>query len=618
MKKIARVLTLVLIVSTFSFVNIFAANPPTPFLPSDNIQDPNCLPTDSNCYVLLTSFTNESVIGLDYATTTGVLSLTSGYNIPLTASTTEWANGLITLNTLNTNAIIQGGNSFSNTLTLGTNDNNPLNFETNGTTKMAILSNGNLGIGTTTPVTMLSLGSGQISTPFGSVAAPSYSFGGSLDLGMYALTSNQIGFSTVGVLRFTIHNNGVESIGRVGGSGSASSPAFVPVTDLDSGMFGSGNTNILGFSTGGTERLRIDASGNLGLGTTTPATILSLGSGQVGVPLGLVSAPSYSFNGDLDTGMYSSVANAVNIATAGVVRLTIGANGIESSLQVRGFNSNLATSPVFVAANDTNTGMFFLGGDVMGLTTNGTERLRVDASGNVGIGTTTMSDRLHVFGDMRVGTTGSNGCIKDFAGTGFAGTCSSDERLKTNIVDLSDGYLDKLANLKVVTYNWNEQANTINKVDTSVTNYGLLAQNVESVFPELTTTDSNGFKQVNYSRIPLYLLKAVQELGKKVAGFADEFRTQKLCVGDTCINEDQLKVLLQGQNIQTTQPTPEPTPVIVEPVENEGTPTPTIIPEPVIVEPIVEPTPEPVAEPTIAEPAPEPVTETSPAETSAI
>ena len=56
--------------------------------------------------------------------------------------------------------------------------------------------------------------------------------------------------------------------------------------------------------------------------------------------------------------------------------------------------------------------------------------------GNVGIGTfteiPTIADKLQVFGDIRVGTTGTNGCIKDFGGT-IAGSCSSDRRFKKDI-----------------------------------------------------------------------------------------------------------------------------------------------------------------------------------------
>ncbi len=56
-------------------------------------------------------------------------------------------------------AFIQNGNSFGADAFLGTNDNNNLNFITNSTTKMTVLANGNVGIGDTTPSSLLTVGS---------------------------------------------------------------------------------------------------------------------------------------------------------------------------------------------------------------------------------------------------------------------------------------------------------------------------------------------------------------------------------------------------------------------------------------------------------------------------
>ena len=42
--------------------------------------------------------------------------------------------------------------------------------------------------------------------------------------------------------------------------------------------------------------------------------------------------------------------------------------------------------------------------------------------------------------------------------------------------------------------------------------YGLIAQEVEQVFPELVSRDKNSFKAVNYSELPLLLLQAIREL----------------------------------------------------------------------------------------------------------
>jgi hypothetical protein len=42
--------------------------------------------------------------------------------------------------------------------------------------------------------------------------------------------------------------------------------------------------------------------------------------------------------------------------------------------------------------------------------------------------------------------------------------------------------------------------------------YGLIAQDVEQVFPELVVTGEDGFKAIDYSRLPLLTIQAVKEL----------------------------------------------------------------------------------------------------------
>jgi hypothetical protein len=87
---------------------------------------------------------------------------------------------------------------------------------------------------------------------------------------------------------------------------------------------------------------------------------------------------------------------------------------------------------------------------------------------------------------------------------------TSDERLKKNIVTARDGYIDDVKNLRVVKYQWNTSA------DDSPTELGLIAQEVEQVFPGLVQeadTEIQGIKPkvVKASVLPYILLKAVQE-----------------------------------------------------------------------------------------------------------
>jgi hypothetical protein len=78
--------------------------------------------------------------------------------------TASWATNALTasfINTASTNAFVQGGNSFGATALLGTNDNQSLAFETSGSVRMFVSSSGNVGIGTVTPASTLSV-SGRV------------------------------------------------------------------------------------------------------------------------------------------------------------------------------------------------------------------------------------------------------------------------------------------------------------------------------------------------------------------------------------------------------------------------------------------------------------------------
>jgi hypothetical protein len=58
----------------FSPLSVLAVNPPQPFSPSDNILDPNCLPTDSNCYVAINNLSLTSATATNLTTTSAVTS----------------------------------------------------------------------------------------------------------------------------------------------------------------------------------------------------------------------------------------------------------------------------------------------------------------------------------------------------------------------------------------------------------------------------------------------------------------------------------------------------------------------------------------------------------------
>jgi site-specific recombinase XerD len=137
-------------------------------------------------------------------------------------------------------------------------------------------------------------------------------------------------------------------------------------------------------------------------------------------------------------------------------------------------------------------------------------------SGKLGIGTTaSLTDQLHVYGDIRVGTTGTDGCLKRYDGTAIAGTCSSDRRFKKNIAPITD-VLGKLDQLQPVTYEMRTDEFPQYGFG-SGTAYGLIAQDVEQVFPQLVETDANGYKMVKYGpELTMISLQGIRELSLKV------------------------------------------------------------------------------------------------------
>ena len=133
----------------------------------------------------------------------------------------------------------------------------------------------------------------------------------------------------------------------------------------------------------------------------------------------------------------------------------------------------------------------------------------IRATNGVGIGLATPGTALDVSGDIR-----ASGCFLAGATT-VGGTCSSDRRFKKNIQAFPQ-VLDKLAGLQPVSYDWRTEEFPEYHFG-SARAVGLIAQEVEKVFPDMVSTDARGYKQVNYSELPYLMLQAIRELGAQGA-----------------------------------------------------------------------------------------------------
>ena len=111
---------------------------------------------------------------------------------------------------------------------------------------------------------------------------------------------------------------------------------------------------------------------------------------------------------------------------------------------------------------------------------------------------------------MAIGNAGTNGCVKRFDGNFLVGTCASDRRFKKDITPFGP-VLGQLSALQPVHYFW-RAAEFPERHFGDSRGYGLIAQEVEQVLPELVVTNPDGYKAVDYSKLPLLTIQAVKEL----------------------------------------------------------------------------------------------------------
>jgi len=275
-------------------------------------------------------------------------------------------------------------------------------------------------------------------------------------------------------------------VGRIGSNAAGGTP----VLDISANS----SSGIMRMLTSGTERMRIDSSGNVGIGVS-PSQKLHVYQSATG------------------SQAYVTVQNNRSRNAAVLTQTTNG-----------GFytGTSIGTDTLCWQVYDVSAG----------------ERMRIDSSGNLLVGTTAVQAKLTVAENQASGfvghlknsnvyayglgiDTGSgnqiffylNGSNKGSIISNSSGTAyntTSDQRLKENIADADDAG-SKIDSIQVRKYDW--------KADGSHQDYGMVAQELQLVAPEAVSVpeDSEEMMGVDYSKLVPMLIKEIQSLRNRVA-----------------------------------------------------------------------------------------------------
>ena len=275
-----------------------------------------------------------------------------------------------------------------------------------------------------------------------------------------------------------------------GSKGSASNPSYVfnqgsEISEPDTGMFCPG-ANMIGFSTGGIEKMRIDSSGNVGIGTTSPPFKLKVNVAD-GSYTNLNTIAAFQSKRGADT--ETEVGIAINSTGDGLVG-SISSNLSWSANTASKGNTGRSTSEIFFANSGTDESTFTFRGQTYNSTTF-VDYMKLDSS-----------QSLHVDGDVVAYS-----------------TTVSDKRLKDN-VETIDNALNKVMKLRGVEFDWNA---TSRKGQHDI---GLIAQEVEEIIPEIVrekklqtgefTDNEKTFKTVDYDKMVGVLIEAIKEQQQQI------------------------------------------------------------------------------------------------------
>jgi hypothetical protein len=289
-----------------------------------------------------------------------------------------------------------GGSLFA----IGDTGSAPVTLNTGNTERIRIDSKGNVGVGTSSPIGKFAIyasagdtiNSNILFTVASSTNTATTTF----------LSMNNVGSTTIGggsqVTGLTI-NGGATTTGNLLVSGNATSTNFFATTASTSNLFfsnGRGTTSAFAISSIVSGILSTNANGSII--STTISSPLTFASNALGIQVGTGAQNGYLASSDWT--IFNNKVGSTSIDTSSELGALItdetGAGGVLV------FNSSPTFTTQITTPSVTNAGTLALsatGANIITGSTNGSERFRIDSTGNFGVGTTSPGTRLGVSGN---------------------------------------------------------------------------------------------------------------------------------------------------------------------------------------------------------------------------
>jgi hypothetical protein len=350
---------------------------------------------------------NGTTVGATSASTGAFTTLTSSGTTTLNGTTIPASKTLVDTDSAQTltNKTISGSNNTLSNIANASLTNSSITF---GSTAQALGSTVSALNGVTIGATTASTGAFTTLSASTSLTTPLVTNAGTLALS--ATGANVVTASTNGVERLRVTSGGDVGIGTSSPTSYGSTFKVLEISGSDSGVLnintGStivgqlsnspnlfkidavGASSSLALFTNSTERLRITSAGNVGIGTSSPNAKLDIASGDILVS---ESANQTSF----DRTISAQYPTPSNTSVNNVFRV---GNRLSPSFPDRGASIKFVQSGTTIASGELASNIQFwtwqLGVD------NGAERMRIDSAGNVGIGTSSIFERMQLSGNF--------------------------------------------------------------------------------------------------------------------------------------------------------------------------------------------------------------------------